>query len=72
MKKYWDKGIAKKTISKLLERAIDLNFESIYIPEIYLYNERSESLFKSLGFKEIKENDKSKAYKICLGNVGSI
>lgn len=71
-KKYWGKGIAKKTISKLLERAIDLNFESIYIPEIYLYNERSESLFKSLGFKEIKENDKSKAYKICLGNVGSI
>lgn len=65
-KKYWGRGIGKKVIYGLLNRAKDLELKEICIPEVYLHNKRSERLFKSLGFKESNINDKAKSYKIYL------
>lgn len=65
-KNYWGRGIGKKVILELLERAKKLEFKSICIPEIYLYNKRSENLFKSVGFIEMSENGKYKSYKKVL------
>lgn len=65
-KKYWGLGIGKKVILKLLDRAKELGYKSITIPEIYDYNNRSKRLFKSVGFKEFKTNKESKSYKIYL------
>lgn len=64
-KKYWGIGIGKKVILALIERAKTLNFNSIKV-EIYTYNNRSENLFTSAGFKEIERNEKYRVYKLYL------
>jgi RimJ/RimL family protein N-acetyltransferase len=64
--KYWGKGIGKKVISKLIERAKSIGLCKIGIPQIYLYNNRSQALFTSLGFIEINRNETEKSYEINL------
>jgi RimJ/RimL family protein N-acetyltransferase len=63
---YWDRGIGKKVISKLIERAKSIGLSKIYIPEIYLYNNRSQNLFISMGFIEVNKNDIEKSYELNL------
>lgn len=65
-KNYWGKGIGKKVILKLLERGKQLEFKSIYVPKIYLYNKRSTNLFESVGFQQISENGQYKSYEKVL------
>jgi RimJ/RimL family protein N-acetyltransferase len=64
--KYWGKGIGKKVITKLIERAKEIELKRIYIPAIYTYNERSQNLFKAMGFVEVRSNDKEKTYELKL------
>lgn len=64
-KSYWGRGIGKKVILTLIDRAKKLKFKSIKV-EIYVYNERSQKLFTSVGFKEIEERENFKIYKIHL------
>ncbi|MFD3157665.1 GNAT family N-acetyltransferase [Haloimpatiens sp. FM7330] len=64
--KYWGKGIGKKVIRKLIERAKSIGLSKIYIPEIYLYNNRSQNLFTSMGFIEVSRNDKRRSYELNL------
>lgn len=64
--KYWGKGIGKRVISKLIERAKEIKFKRIFIPVIYTYNERSQNLFKAMGFVEVNSNDREKAYELKL------
>jgi len=64
--KYWGLGIGKKVIEVLINRAREIKMESITIPEIYKYNDRSKALFVSLGFKKIDENEKSEKFKLIL------
>lgn len=64
--KYWGKGIGKKVILKLIERAKLIGLSKIHIPAIYKYNKRSQNLFKSLGFIEVKENNTEKSYELTL------
>jgi RimJ/RimL family protein N-acetyltransferase len=63
---YWGRGIGKKVISKLIERAKSIELSKIYIPEIYLYNNRSQNLFTSMGFIEVNKNDIEKSYELNL------
>ena len=63
---YWDRGIGKKVISKLIERAKSIGLSKIYIPKIYLYNNRSQNLFASMGFIEVNKNDTEKSYELNL------
>lgn len=64
-KSYWGRGIGKKAILTLIDRAKKIKIKSIKV-EIYKYNKRSQKLFTSVGFKEIEENEKSKIYKMYL------
>lgn len=64
--KYWGKGIGKKVITKLIERAKLIGLSKIYIPQIYLYNNRSEALFTSMGFIEVNKNETEKSYELNL------
>jgi len=61
---YWGKGIGKKVISVLLDRASKIGMTKISIPTIYLHNHRSENLFKSMGFVEVKKNETEKSFQL--------
>lgn len=63
---YWGKGIGKKVIGKLIERARDIGMAKITIPEIYHYNERSKNLFISMGFVKIDEDERSQKFELLL------
>lgn len=65
--KYWGRGIGKKVISKLIERAKVIGLSKICVPAIYLYNSRSQALFTSMGFIEVNKNDKEKSYELDFG-----
>lgn len=51
-KNYRGKGIGKKVIKVLLERARELGYKEIKVREIYVYNIASQKLFESMGFKK--------------------
>lgn len=55
--KYFSKGIGKKVIAVLLERAKNIGLCTIYIPSIFKYNIRSRRLFEHFGFKKYKETE---------------
>ncbi|NBI05572.1 GNAT family N-acetyltransferase [Senegalia massiliensis] len=65
-KKYWGKGIAKKVLHILIERAKDIGLSCIKLKGIYKYNERSKRLFKSVGFYKISEDEKEEYYELKL------
>ena len=50
-KAYWNRGIGKRVIMTLLNRARDLGFKKIALKEIYFDNERSLRLFQACGFR---------------------
>jgi len=56
-KEYWGKGIAKKVLLGLMQRARELGYSRIKAKEIYHFNERSIRLFRSLGFTEIGKTE---------------
>lgn len=62
--KYFGRGIGKRVISKLIERAKEIGMKRIYIPSIYVYNIRSQNLFKSMGFIEVSSDDKEKSFEL--------
>lgn len=64
--KYWSKGIGKKVIGKLIGRAKSIGLTKIYIPDIYSYNNRSQNLFKSMGFVEVDRRDNASSYELKL------
>lgn len=63
---YWGKGIGKKVIGSLIERAREIGLKKLQVPSIYLYNSRSENLFTSLGFLEVSKNEKEKSFELVL------
>ncbi|MPN07019.1 hypothetical protein SDC9_154278 [bioreactor metagenome] len=63
---YWGKGIGKKVIGSLIERAREIGLKRLQVPSIYLYNSRSENLFTSLGFVEVSKNEKEKSFQLIL------
>lgn len=65
-KQYRGRGIAKKVISTLIERAKELGFEEILIEEIYSWNTPSQNLFTSLGFKAVGDYGKGMSYRLAL------
>lgn len=64
--KYWGKGIGRKVIGKLIGRAKSIGLTKIYIPDIYSYNNRSQNLFKSMGFVEVDRRDNASSYELKL------
>ncbi len=60
---YLEKGIGKKVIKCLLERAKMIGYTTIKLDGIYKFNKRSINLFRSCGFIYLNEDDE----KIYLG-----
>lgn len=60
------KGIGKRVISALIERAKILGYKELNVNEIYGFNSRSKGLFLSLGFKPYKKTARGYSYKLTL------
>lgn len=52
------KGIGKRVLSLLVSKALELGWKEMNAKGIYSYNTRSIRLFKSLGFREIRKNER--------------
>lgn len=65
-KNYRRRGIGKKVLEKLVERAEDMGINKIKLKGIYKYNERSKKLFTSIGFYKTSEDEKSEYYELVL------
>lgn len=65
-KKYRGKGISKKVIKTLIERAIELGYQEIKVREIYIYNIASLKLFESVGFKKAGNTSNGFSYILVI------
>lgn len=65
-KRYRNCGIGSLVIKTLIKRAINIGYNTIYVNEIYHYNEGSRALFKKNGFIEYKKTEQGSAYKLDL------
>ncbi|EGD29692.1 GNAT family acetyltransferase [Streptococcus sanguinis SK72] len=63
---YRGKGIGKKVLSALIQRARDLGYQSLAVQEIYDFNQVSRSLFESLGFYPTLAREKGRSYTLDL------
>lgn len=62
-KEYRGKGIGKKVIVALVQRAKQLGYALIYVNEIYKYNVSSQKLFENVGFERYEETEKGYSYR---------
>lgn len=65
-KNYRNKGIGKKVINCLIQRAKNLGFNFLEVKEIYEYNYGSMKLFESFGFEKFKKTEKGFSYRLKL------
>lgn len=63
-KTYRGKGIARKVISRLIERGKQLGYDCLYINEIYAYNIASRKCFENLGFQAFEHTDKGSRFRL--------
>lgn len=61
---YWGQGIGKAVLKTLIERAKLIGMVGILNLEIYHYNERSKSLYTSVGFEKVKDKEASSIYQL--------
>lgn len=61
-KNYWGKGIGYKVIKALIQRVKILDYDKIYVNEIYSYNIASQKIFEKAGFRKYKENKNGYSY----------
>ncbi len=61
---YRGKGIARKVISRLIERGRQLGYDCLYVNEIYTYNTASRKCFESLGFQAYEQTDKGQRFHL--------
>ncbi|WP_202621503.1 GNAT family N-acetyltransferase [Anaerocolumna sedimenticola] len=65
-KRYRNCGIGTLVIRTLIKRAISIGFKTIYVNEIYDYNEVSRALFLRNGFNAYKKTERGSAYRLDL------
>lgn len=59
-------GIGKKVIQCLIKRGQELGYQTLYVNEIYEFNEASRKCFESLGFRAYEKTEKGNRYwRIC-------
>ena len=63
---YRRKGIGKRVLSALIQRARNLGYQKIAVQEIYDFNQPSRSLFESLGFYPTLAREKGRSYVLDL------
>lgn len=60
------KGIGRKVISALVKRGKALNYNALYVDEIYDFNEGSRRCFESVGFKAYEKTERGSRYRLEL------
>lgn len=60
------KGIGRRVIQALVERARQLQFPYVGVAEIYDYNIGSEKMFESVGFQRTGDTEKGHSYRLSL------
>lgn len=60
------KGIGRKVISALVKRGKELNYNALYVDEIYDFNEGSRRCFESVGFKAYEKTERGSRYRLEL------
>lgn len=65
-KRYRNRGLGTLVIKTLIKRAIKIGYNTIYVKEIYNYNQGSRALFEKNGFKEYKKTKHGSSYKLDL------
>ncbi len=61
-KRYRGKEIAKKVIRALVERGKELGYHTLYVNEIYDFNDVSRKCFESLGFRAYEKTEKGNRF----------
>lgn len=59
---YRGRGIGKKVIRALIDRAESLGWKQLRVNEIYHYNEASRKCFESLGFRETSRTETGSSF----------
>ena len=63
---YRRKGIGKRVLSALIQRARNLGYQKLAVQEIYDFNQPSRSLFESVGFYPTLAREKGRSYVLDL------
>ena len=63
---YRRKGVGKKVLSALMQRARNLGYQKLAVQEIYDFNQPSRSLFESLGFYPTHARERGRSYTLDL------
>ena len=63
---YRRKGIGKRVLSALIQRARNLGYQKLVVQEIYDFNQPSRSLFESVGFYPTLAREKGRSYVLDL------
>ena len=66
---YRGKGIGRRVVNALMDRAGSLGFTEFHVGEIYRWNTPSRSLFLSMGFEPYEETEQGHRYKIQLTTI---
>ncbi len=68
-KKYRNKGLGRRVVKLIIERARELSYSELKIKNVFTYNLRSKKLFESLGFKVTSIKNDSKNREIWTMNL---
>lgn len=63
---YRGKGIGRSVIAALVERGRALGYDTLWVDEIYDFNEGSRRCFESVGFKACEKTDRGARYQLKL------
>ena len=61
-----NRGIGRRVVTALMNRAESLGFSEFHVGEIYRWNSPSRALFASMGFEPYEETEQGHRYKIHL------
>lgn len=60
------KGIGRKVVAALIQRGRELDYDRLYVDQIYHYNTASRKCFESAGFRPYQETEKGTSYVLAL------
>ena len=65
-KAFRGKGVGRRVVSALVQRARELGYDTIYVDEIYDFNTASRKCFESVGFREFEIRRDSGRFRLEL------
>lgn len=63
------RGIGKRVVHSLIERAREIGYSEIYVQEIYDFNLASQKMFEGCGFRRMEKTEKGWRYVCRLNDI---